>query len=111
MKNLTTLIVTAFGCFPVVETCLSQPYIDIANIHYVNSPDQGIINQNKNATRLKQFAIGTTLPFQFKNKTDVIILSPALEIWSPEIETTNKDFEKQYGLALPVSFLKTLTNP
>ena len=92
-------------------TCHSQPFIDLINIHYINSPRHGVSNEEKNVTSLQNFSVQTAIPIQFKNKTGALIISPAFEMWSPEVESIDQDFEHQYGLALPVSYLKTLRNP
>ncbi|MGZ5191095.1 MAG: hypothetical protein ACXWCZ_08725, partial [Flavisolibacter sp.] len=68
----------------MVIPCNSQPYIDLLNIQYINSPDYGIKNEKKNAIDLKQFSIATTLPFQLKNKLDALIISPGFDMWSTE---------------------------
>lgn len=92
-------------------TCPAQPFIDLVNIHYISSPDHSVINQKKNETCLQNFSIQTTIPFQFKNKTDAIIVSPSFEIWSTEVNHINEEFRNQYSIALPVTYLKTLRNP
>ena len=94
-----------------VIPCQSQPYIDLLNIQYINSPDYGIKNEKKNAIDLKQFSIASTLPFQFKNKLDALIISPGFDMWSTEINTIDKSNNPLYSISLPVSFLKTLNNP
>ena len=92
-------------------TCPAQPYIDLVNIHYISSPDQSVIDQKKNATCIRNFSIQTTIPFQFRNKSDAIIVSPSFEMWSTEVNNINEDFSNQHSLALPVTYLKTLGNP
>jgi hypothetical protein len=112
MKTTSKLpFVIIANLLALVMPCSSQPFIDILNVQYVNSPDYGLINQKKNATRIKHFSIQGTIPFQFKNKTHTLIVSPEFEMWSPQIESANRTCIKQYGLLLPVSFLKTLNNP
>ena len=91
--------------------CTSQPYIDLVNIQYINSPDYDFNSNSKNTTDLKQFSISTTLPFQFKNKLDAIIISPGLDMWWAEVNTLNNSHNSLYSVSLPVSFLKTLNNP
>ena len=109
-RNLILWTVGTLGIFST-SPCVAQPFIDLVNIQYVNSPDHGVSNEKKNLTSLKNFSIQTTIPFQFKNKTDAIIISPAFEVWSPEVEAIDENFEHQYGVALPVAYLKTLHNP
>jgi hypothetical protein len=109
----TNYILLTVVLLSILETSpsLGQPFIDLVNIQYINSPGHGVSNEKKNVTSLQNLSIQTTIPFQFKNKTDAIIISPAFEIWSPEVEGIDEDFENQYGLALPVAYLKTLRNP
>lgn len=110
-RSHITIIIIIVNLLAVTGRCSSQPFIDILSLQHINSPDHGLINQKKNATTLKNFFIQATVPFQFKNKTDALIFSPSFEILTAEVQTVNKNFEKLYGLALPVSYLKTLTNP
>ena len=92
-------------------SCDAQPFIDLVNTQYINSPAHGVSDEKKNVTSLQNFSIQTTIPFQFKNKADAIIISPAFEMWSPEVDSIAEDFEHQYGLALPVAYLTSLHNP
>ena len=92
-------------------TCPAQPYMDLLNIQYASSPDRSVIDQKKNATCLRNFSIQTTIPFQFRNKTDAIIASPSFETWSTEVRNINEGFRNQHSLALPVTYLRTLGNP
>ncbi|HKH62421.1 MAG TPA: DUF6268 family outer membrane beta-barrel protein [Flavitalea sp.] len=110
MKRPYIAYVIFLNLLAATITCNAQPFIDLLNIQHVNSPDRGLINQNKNATTLKNFAVQTTIPFQLKNKRDAIIFSPSFETWSAVVGTSQQEFEKYYGLSLPVSFLKTLPN-
>lgn len=105
--------ILAVGIFTIAatSTCPAQPYLDLVNIHYLNSPDQSAISQKKNATCLRNFSVQTTVPFQFRNKTDAVIASPSFEMWSTEVNNINEDFTNQYSIALPVTYLKTLGNP
>ena len=109
----SNLILRTVGILHIFTTssCVAQPFIDILNIQYINSPDHGVSSEKKNVTSLKNFSIQTAIPFQFKNKADAIIISPGFEMWSPEVEATDENFEHQYGVALPVAYLKTLHNP
>lgn len=92
--------------------CVAQPYLDLVNVRYVNSPEAGFINHEKNRLRLQYFNASATLPFQFNKKKDAVIISPYFESWIldmqyPYQKTTR---EKYYGLILPVSFLKTIND-
>lgn len=87
---------------------IAQPYLDIINLKYSNSPNTGLFNHNKNATTIEYFNVGTNLPIQFKNKKDAVIISPFFEIWSPQINTNRR--QNYYSLALPVTLSKTINN-
>lgn len=112
MKKRTLIILNAtLFIVSSITTCVSQPYIDLVNVQYINSPDDGFLDQKKNKTSLRHFSISTTLPFQLKNKTDAFIVSPIFETWSSEVYPLNNNSSNLYGLMLPVTFLKTLNNP
>jgi hypothetical protein len=110
-KRYVMQVVLVSSILSATKISVSQPFIDLLNIHYTSSPEYGLFNRGKNETSLKNFAVQTTLPLQFNNKRDAIIFSPSFEMWSPEVHSVRPDFKNQYGLALPVSFLKTLNNP
>ena len=88
------------------QKIMAQPYLDIVNLKYTNSPQAGLINQNKNNIKIQYYGIGTNLPIQFKNKKDAIIFSPFFEAWSSKISTNNR--QNYYSMALPVSLFKTI---
>ncbi len=84
----------------------AQPYLDIINLKYTNSPNTGFIHQNKNDVQIQYFSLGTNLPVQFKNKKDALIFSPFFETWSSKIKNDNR--QNYYSAALPVSINKTI---
>jgi hypothetical protein len=111
MRNICKTIFISVACIiAAIVSCSSQPYIDLLGIQFVNSPDYGIINQKQESIVLKQFSVGTTIPIQFKNKADALILSPGIDIWTPEAKPADLDIKQQTGLTLAVSFLKSLKN-
>jgi hypothetical protein len=88
------------------QQLVAQPFIDIANIKYTNSPNTGLVNQNKNDVKILYYGIGTNIPLQFKNKKDAVIFSPFFETWSSKIN--NNKQQNYYSVALPVSLSKTI---
>jgi hypothetical protein len=86
----------------------AQPYLDIANLKYSNSPDAGLLNQNKNAVKLSYWGMGTNIPVQFNNKKDAVIFSPFFENWIVKIANQNR--QSYYSVALPVSLSKSIPN-
>jgi hypothetical protein len=111
MENIYRIIASLVLCTCSGMPAHLQPYIDVANGQYVHSPDRGLTNQKSHTTRLNQSSISSTLPFQFKNGQDAIIISPSFEKWSGDINPSDNPFENQYGVAVVASFLKTLSNP
>ncbi len=79
----------------------AQPYLNIINVTYSNSPNADFINQNKNHIKLQYIGVGTNIPIQFKNKKDALIISPFFEKWSSVV--SNKKKENYYGIGFPVS--------
>ena len=90
----------------VSKTAWAQPYLDIVNLKYTNSPNAGVLNQNKKDVQIQYFGLGTNIPFQFKNKKDAVIVSPFFENWLTKTDTLNR--QSYYSLALPVSLSKTI---
>ncbi len=84
----------------------AQPYLDVINLRYANSPNAGIINQNKNEVKIQYFNFSTNIPLQFNHKKDAVIFSPFIEKWSSQINQYKQ--QDYYGLALPVSLSKTI---
>jgi hypothetical protein len=83
----------------------AQPYIDLINTRYLNSPNNGIWRQNEEKIKINYYNFSTTLPLQFKNK-NAFIFSPYYEQW--EISSYYKFKTKSW--ALPLSFLKNFKN-
>jgi hypothetical protein len=85
---------------------IAQPYLDIVNLKYSNSPNAGLINQNKNDVHIRYYGIGTNLPVQLNNKKDAVIFSPFFDAWSSKINNNSR--QNYYSVALPVSLFKTI---
>ncbi len=106
LKPLRVLFIAiTFTCLFSNKT-IAQPYLDIVNLKYSNSPKIGMINQNKNDIIIQHFSFGTNLPVQFKNKKDAVIFSPFFETWSSKINNNTR--QNYYSVALPVSLSKTI---
>ena len=85
---------------------IAQPFLDIVKLKYTNSPNTGLLNQNKNDVKLRYFSFETNLPIQFKNKKDAVIFSPFFENWYSQINYTKR--QNYYSVALPVTLSKTI---
>ncbi len=86
----------------------AQPFIDIVNLKYSNSPNTGLINQDKNALKISYYGAGTNLPVQFRNKKDAVIFSPFFECWSSRVKSNKR--QNYYSVALPVTLSKMIPN-
>lgn len=91
-----------------IQQSAAQPYLDIVNIKYSNSPNAGFINHNKNEINIQYLGVNTNLPIQFKNKKDAIIISPFFENWMAKVNSLNQ--ERYYSIGLPVTLSKSLKN-
>lgn len=101
MKTVKTFLF--IFCF--INTGNAQPYFDLINTRYLNSPDKGIWRQKNEEIKMKYYNFSATVPLQFKNK-DAIILSPYYEQW--ELKSYFKF--KTGSWVLPVSYLKNFKN-
>lgn len=106
--NCLCILILA-NCF-LMSTLKSaaQPYLDIVNIKYSNSPNTGVINHNRNEIKIQYFGLSINLPIQFKNKRDVVIISPFFENWIAETKHSNT--QRYYSIALPVTLSKSIKN-
>ncbi len=84
---------------------MAQPFLDIVNLKYSNSPGPG---RNNTAVKLQYLGLSTNLPLQFKNKKDAVIFSPYFEKWWSQIIYNPK--QGHYGIGLPVSLIKSIPN-
>jgi len=90
------------------EKLFSQPYIDVANARLVKSPNITQPSKDRNSTNLDYFNVSITLLFFLANKKDAIVLSPFFEKWSSTVSGVNLCNQFHYGVALPVSLLKSI---
>jgi hypothetical protein len=88
----------------------AQPYLDLFTVRYINSPNIGKIGKDKNPTRLDYLNISATIPIQFNNKQDALVLTPFFEKWTTRVESVTGYSENYYGFVLPVSYIKSIPN-
>lgn len=89
-------------------TAGSQPYLDIISVKYMNSPDAGLLNRDKNPVKLKYFNAAVNIPIQFNNKKDAVIISPFFEQWSSKIDSSKRQYYT--GIGLPVTLSKYINS-
>jgi hypothetical protein len=109
-KQIILFIILSWITIQPNSQVQAQPYIDLLNVRYTNSPETGSVPKNKNATQLSYLNISSTLPIQLKNKKDALILSPFFEKWTSENSASGNYSENHYGVVLPISFLKIIPN-
>jgi hypothetical protein len=91
----------------------AQPYIDIASLNYVHSPDAGIWRRNNDHNHFDFFSAAFNLPFVLKKDSSIFLVSPFIERW-------NISFTKAIGnytdlpshlnsIVLPATFIKQLS--
>lgn len=104
--SLFYLLVSATFILSTPCKIAAQPFLDIVNVKYSNSPDAGLFNQNKNNLKLQYFSLSSNLPVQFKNKRDAIIFSPYFEKWWSQVNRNTR--HGHTGIVLPVSLVKAI---
>ncbi|HTQ65499.1 MAG TPA: DUF6268 family outer membrane beta-barrel protein [Puia sp.] len=109
-KQIIPFIILSWIAIHSECSMYAQPYIDLINVRYTNSPETGPVSKNKNETQLNYLNISSTLPIRFKNKKDALILSPFFEKWTSLTSVSGNYSNNHYGLVLPVSLLKTIPN-
>ncbi len=83
-----------------------QPFLDIMNVKYSISPNAWLVDQHKNKVIVEYYNASTNIPVQFNHKKDAVVFSPFVEKWKTKINNNNT--QEYYGIALPVSLLKTI---
>ncbi|ULQ55365.1 DUF6268 family outer membrane beta-barrel protein [Flavihumibacter rivuli] len=93
------------GCCPIITK--AQPYIDLLNVRYTNSPAHtGLINQDEPDLKLNHFFGNINLPIPLKlDRSDVLVISPYFEQWDVGVE---KEKTTVQGFGLPVGIQKKL---
>lgn len=99
-------LLTAF-LFSFYIVC-AQPYVDIINVRYMPSPDNGLFRRNQTANSYQYFDVDLTLPIQFKKSGTVLVFSPSFENWQATLDDSRTMFPS--GIALPVTLLTPLKN-
>lgn len=86
----------------------AQPYIDIASVKFMNSPDAGIINRNKQNYILSYFNASLNLPLPFRPIRGIVLLSPFYEEWNTSLSNAPNVVSKHQGFVLALSFVDTV---
>ena len=102
----TILLLTGCLCIAALK---AQPYLDAVNIKYMNSPDAGIINRNKNNHTLTYSNISINAPLACKPIHGIVLVSPFYEQWNTSIPGATNTLTKHQNFALALSFVDTVS--
>jgi uncharacterized protein DUF6268 len=105
-KNIQVTIIFLF----VLQGCLfkssAQPYFDIANIYYQQSPDNSLYHADENP--LKTQLISASLQAAFEIKKDYVIINPFCDYY--KLQFSESPEQKLYGIGLALTYLKQWKN-
>jgi hypothetical protein len=102
-------LVLAFCILSLMRNASAQPYFDVLNIHYLNSPEERIISSKENPSAINYFSSQIGLPF--KMKEDILVLNPFYEHYRLMLQPDETTIETLRSVGLPVTFLKQWKKP
>lgn len=85
----------------------AQPYIDIASVKYMHSPDAGIITRNKQNYILNYFNTSLNLPLPCRPIRGIVLISPFYEEWNTSLTNAPNVLSKHQDFVLALSFVDT----
>ncbi|HKR06594.1 MAG TPA: DUF6268 family outer membrane beta-barrel protein, partial [Bacteroidia bacterium] len=85
---------------------VAQPYFDIANIYYQQSPDNSLIHSDENP--LKTQLVSASVQAAFKIKKDYFIINPFCDYYQLQFSFPGK--QELYGTGLSLTYLKQWKN-
>lgn len=84
----------------------AQPYFDIVNIYYRQSPGKSLYHTGEN--RLKTELVSVNLQAAFKVKKDYIVVNPFCDYYN--LRFSNGQQQEMYGLGIALTWLKQWKN-
>lgn len=102
------LIIILFILF-IGQTSNCQPYLDLVNIRYQNSPDAGVWRRENTANHFQYFNTSFNFPLIFKKDSSMIVFSPFYDCWNIKIQSLPDLPKTIQSLAMPVSLIKPLS--
>jgi hypothetical protein len=86
MRYLLTVILSVLLFFSDIPTGYCQPYIDLLNIKFENSPNAGIFRRNNTSNHFAYSSANLDLPRVFKKDSSIFVLNPFGEIWNLHVQ-------------------------
>jgi hypothetical protein len=92
----------------VAQYANSQPYIDLVNTRFVQSPSSYTKDYSKTYD-IQYFNVSTNLPIQLKKSKSILLVSPFVDRWILPSATSEKSL-RLTSLALPVTAIFPVKN-
>jgi hypothetical protein len=102
-----TIITTSLLIF--LYALNAQPYLDIVNVKYMQSPDYGLFNQSNNKEKLAYLNTSFNIPVKCKPINGIVIINPFFEQWDTEISNISNPVSHFQNIAMSVTFLDTVS--
>ncbi len=87
----------------------AQPYIDLLQVRYTNSPDAGLHSDKNIKNNYQYFQGNATLPYIFKKDSSMLVLNPVFENYKIRISSVTDLPDNIQSLALSLNFVKPLS--
>jgi hypothetical protein len=101
MKKFT---IAVFIC--ISSAAFAQPFFDVANVYYLQSPDNSLYHSDDYPVKTTLFS--ANLNAAFKSKEDYFIINPFCDAYQFESPETEK--QKLYGMGMSLTWLKQWKN-
>ena len=105
MRILKYILASTILCI-AARGLQAQPYIDLLNARYANSPNSGSGNATHNPVKMQYFNFSANLPIRFKKSGDAVLLMPFVENWKFAWPTLPYRNNEVWGYAFPIGYLK-----
>ena len=82
----------------------AQPYFDVLNIQFINSPDRNLANKTSSPSAIQYLSVQTGLPV--KMNQNFIVFNPFYESYRLKLTGEQNNSLTFYSVGLPVTYLK-----
>lgn len=105
-KNRSATSIFLFVLLFWMKQSNAQPFFDVANIYWQQSPNKSLYHSNENS--LKTNLISASLQAAFKVKKDYVIINPFADYY--ELRFWENPKQKLYGIGMSLTYLKQWKN-